>query len=151
MGLLPTIVDKLDPLVRRLASDKDGERLACVAVIERQLDRAGLTFHDLADPLTAPEIPTQRHDAPVFHDYAAAVDWLLASDGDPEARELLRLGVDPAAMMSIWRGRTKCFVDVPVSRWAELTVEESSGGPVFRRWRPSPGPVEASQKRKSHA
>ena len=89
MSALTPIAAKLDPLIRRLASDQDGERLACVAAIERQLDRAGLSFHDLADLLTAPEPPAQRHDAPVFHDYAAAVDWLLASDcGDLAAREI---------------------------------------------------------------
>jgi len=65
------------------------------------------------------------------------------------ARELLALGVDTATQLSIWRGRTKCFHDVPISRWAELTVEESVRGTVFRRYRPSPGAVDASQGAKS--
>jgi len=65
------------------------------------------------------------------------------------ARKLLALGVDPATQLSIWRGRTKCFHDVPVGRWAELTVEESAGGTVFRRYRPSSGAVDASQGAKS--
>ena len=65
------------------------------------------------------------------------------------ARELLALGDDPATQLSIWRGRTKCFHDVPVGRWAQLTVEESAGGTVFRRYRPSSGAVDASQGAKS--
>ncbi len=65
------------------------------------------------------------------------------------ARKLLALGVDPATHLSIWRGRTKCFHDLPVSRWAELAVEESGAGPVFRRYRPSSGAVDASQGTKS--
>ncbi len=67
------------------------------------------------------------------------------------ARKLLALGVDPGTHLSIWRGRTKCFHDLPVGRWGELSVEESAGGPVFRRYRPAVGAVEASQRRKFHA
>ena len=40
------------------------------------------------------------------------------------ARKLLTLGVDPAARLTIWSGGTKCFHDVPVGRWAELTVDK---------------------------
>ena len=65
------------------------------------------------------------------------------------ARELLRLGLDPTTMLSIWRGSVRCFHDLPISAWAGLTIEESSGGPVFRRWRPPPGAVEAPQASKS--
>ncbi len=83
------VSDKLDPLIRRLSTDKDGEVVACVRAIERQLHKAGLTFHDLADRLTAPE-PAAEDDAPaVFTDYAAAVEWLLTVDcGDLSAREI---------------------------------------------------------------
>ena len=65
------------------------------------------------------------------------------------ARELLALGVDPATHLSIWRGKTKCFDDVPVGRWAKLTVEESAGGPVFQRYKPFPGWAVVSQGAKS--
>ena len=65
------------------------------------------------------------------------------------ARELLRLGVDPATQLSIWRGRTKCFHDVPVGRWAELTVDEGGAGTVFRRYKPFPGRAVVSQGAKS--
>ena len=65
------------------------------------------------------------------------------------ARELLRLGIGPNTPLSIWRGKTKCFDDVPVGRWAELTVEEGSSEPVFRRYKPFPGRAVASQRAKS--
>ena len=65
------------------------------------------------------------------------------------ARKLLALGVDPATHLSIWRRRTKCFHDVPVGRWAELTVEEGSSEPVFRRYKPFSGRAVASQRAKS--
>ncbi len=64
------------------------------------------------------------------------------------ARKLRALGVDPARHLSIWRGETKCFYDVPVGRWAELTVEERSE-PVFRRYKPFPGGAVASLSAKS--
>ena len=65
------------------------------------------------------------------------------------ARKLLALGVDPATHLSIWRGRTKCFHDVPVGRWAELTVDEGGTGTVFRRYKPFPGRAVAAQGAKS--
>ena len=64
------------------------------------------------------------------------------------ARKLLALGVDPARHLSIWRGETKCFHDVPVGRWAELTVVEGSE-PVFRRYKPFPGGAVESLSAKS--
>ncbi len=89
MSALAPIADRLDPLIRRLASDQDGERLACVAAIERQLGKAGLTFHDLADKLTATEPPAKSDETVVFYDYAEAVDWALASDcGELSAYEV---------------------------------------------------------------
>ena len=65
------------------------------------------------------------------------------------ARELLHLGIDPNTPLSIWRGKTKCFDDVPAGRWAELTVEEGGAGPVFRRYKPFPGRAVAPQDAKS--
>ncbi len=52
------------------------------------------------------------------------------------ARELLRLGVDPSAHLSIWRGEMQCFVDAPVSGWARFTVREGSSGTVFAPYVP---------------
>ena len=80
MNALEPISHKLDPLVRRLASSSDGEIVACVVALRRQLEKAGLSFHDLADRLTAPEATTEDHAPPVFYDYSEAVAWLLATD-----------------------------------------------------------------------
>ena len=67
MNALAPISDKLDPLVRRLASDKDGEVVACVRAIDRQLSKCGLSFHDLADRLTSePETPADDDLPAVF-------------------------------------------------------------------------------------
>ena len=89
MNALEPISHKLDPLVRRLASDKDGEVVACVRAIERQLVKAGLSFHDLADRLTAPEAAAEDDAPAVFSGYGAAVEWLLTVDcGDLSARDI---------------------------------------------------------------
>lgn len=45
------LVPRLDALIRRLATDHDGERLATVAAIERVLRSHALGWHDLADLL----------------------------------------------------------------------------------------------------
>ncbi len=121
MNALEPISHKLDPLVRRLASDKDGEVVACVRAIERQLHKAGLTFHDLADRLTAPE-PAAEDDAPaVFPDYAAAVEWLLASDcGDLSARDIDFLE-SMRGILRRWPPRPK------QARWIEALVERLGG------------------------
>ncbi len=65
------------------------------------------------------------------------------------ARKLLALGVDPATHLSIWRGEMRCFHNAPLGRWAELTVEEGSSEPVFRRYQPFPGRAVASLRAKS--
>ena len=65
------------------------------------------------------------------------------------ARKLLALGVDPATHLSIWRGRTKCFDDVPVGRWAELAVKEGQSGPEFAPYVPFSGIPVASQSAES--
>ena len=65
------------------------------------------------------------------------------------ARELLRLGVDPSAHLSIWRGEMQCFVDAPVSGWARLTVREGSSGTVFAPYVPFSGIPVVSQGAKS--
>ena len=89
MSALTPISDKIDPLIRRLASDQDGEVVACVRAIGRQLHKAGLSFHDLADRLTAPEAAAKDDTPAVFTNYAAVVDWLLVTDGgDLTAKEI---------------------------------------------------------------
>ncbi len=84
------ILARLDPLIRRLASSSDGEVVACVRAIERQLDKVGASWNDLADRLTTdPEAIAEDHATPVFSDYAEAVNWLLARGrGQLSAREI---------------------------------------------------------------
>ena len=79
MNALAPVADRLDPLIRRLASSSDGEIVACVVAPRRQLHKAGLDFHDLADRLIAPEPAAEDDALPVFSNYAVAVEWLLAS------------------------------------------------------------------------
>jgi hypothetical protein len=90
MNGLATIAPKLDPLIRRLASDRDGEIIACVHTIGRQLKRAGATWHNLADKLTSePEPPADGHSSAVFNDYLIATEWILATDcGQLSARDI---------------------------------------------------------------
>lgn len=50
-ALLPRA--KLGPLIRRLLTSFDGEKIAAVAALERVLKSAGQSFHDLADAVEA--------------------------------------------------------------------------------------------------
>jgi hypothetical protein len=74
MPLPPHILPRLDPLIRRLATDHDGEVIATVRALCRVLAAAGSDFHDLADRLT--EEPRVQHEAP--HQAAPSVGVILA-------------------------------------------------------------------------
>jgi len=65
------------------------------------------------------------------------------------ARKLVALGIDPATMLSIRRGRVKCFDDAPISVWARLTVSEGPSGTVFAPYVPFSGIPVVSQGAKS--
>ena len=66
MNISP-IIARLDPLIRRLGSNHDGEVVNCVRIIEQQLDKAGATWHDLADCLTTnAQIGAEDHSPPIF-------------------------------------------------------------------------------------
>ena len=121
MNALEPISHKLDPLVRRLASDKDGEVVACVAAMKRQLAKVGLDFHDLADQLTAPEAAAEDDAPAVFTNYGAAVEWLLATDaGDLTAREI--------DFLESMRGILRRWPPKPKqARWIEALVERLGG------------------------
>jgi hypothetical protein len=73
------IRDRLVKLVRLLSSDKEGERLAAVAGIERALRSAGLSFHDLADTI-ANRIVQVVKKVEVQVDRTAADSWVDAAD-----------------------------------------------------------------------
>ncbi len=121
MNALEPISHKLDPLVRRLASDKDGEVVACVAAMKRQLAKVGLDFHDLADQLTAPEAAAEDDAPAVFTDYSAAVESLLASDrGDLSVREI-RFLESMRGILRRWPPRPK------QAAWLRALVEKLGG------------------------
>lgn len=68
MPLPAGILPRLDPLIRRLATDHDGECIATVRALERVLATTGADFHDLAAALNEPPIiverPTARRPSP---------------------------------------------------------------------------------------
>ena len=51
------IPSKIALMIPRLASDADGEIIATVRAIDRQLRAAGLDFHDLVSRLTSAPVP----------------------------------------------------------------------------------------------
>ena len=121
MTALTPISDKLDPLIRRLASDKSGEVVACVAALKRQLEKAGLSFHDLADRLTSPDSAADSDVPPVFTDYAEAVEWLLATDaGELTARDI-RFCEDMRGILRRWPPKPK------QAAWLRSLVERLGG------------------------
>ncbi len=95
------------------------------------------------------ELSERRRDRVPIASCALATVTSASSQICKLARKLLALGVDPATHLSIWRGRTKCFHDVPVGRWARLTVREGPSGTVFQRYEPFSGVRVASQRRES--
>ena len=121
MNAVAPVAARLDPLIRRLASDKDGEVVACVRAIGRQLQKAGLSFHDLADRLTAPEPAAEDDALPVFSDHAAAVEWLLTIDcGDLSVREI--------EFLESMRSNLRKWPPKPKqARWIEALVERLGG------------------------
>jgi hypothetical protein len=82
--MLPVaLTPKLDPLIRRLSSSHDGERLAVVAALERVLAAHGASFHDLADRIAGnvgvyetPPPPPHGDDA----DLRGRIDTLMGCD-----------------------------------------------------------------------
>ena len=83
MNALASISDKLAILIPRLGSDRDGEIVATVKAIGRQLTKNGSDWHDLAAMLTAPPATFQpesdAHNGGVTN-YREAVNWIIASD-----------------------------------------------------------------------
>jgi hypothetical protein len=102
-GALASIVPKLAKLIRRLATNHDGEVVATARAIGRTLQSAGLSWHDLAaavaepgtsGPASAAPPPSWSHPAPdpdVPRSDLACVDWLLGAPAAlrPNEREFL--------------------------------------------------------------
>src|SRR5512147_910188 len=61
---LASLAPRLDPLIRRLATNHDGERLATVAALERTLATAKADFHDLAEVIGAGIKPRINREPP---------------------------------------------------------------------------------------
>jgi hypothetical protein len=81
MGDLTPIAPRLGRLIPRLASDKDGEVLATVAAIRRQLTALGLDLHDLAAALESQPEP-RRYGVPDWTPttWREAARWLAEAD-----------------------------------------------------------------------
>jgi hypothetical protein len=119
---LATIAPKLNPLIRRLATDRDGEIVACVRAIGRQLDRAGLTFHDLADRLvTTPLAPVEAPGTNVFHDYSTAVEWILRTDCGLLTAHEIRFIESMREILLRWPPRPK------QAAWIRVLLEKLGG------------------------
>lgn len=79
---LAPIAGKLAPIVARLDTEHDGERLACVAVLERLLHRHGLRFVDLGVALEAALAPHEQPESSAdisdqdLVQRARSADWL---------------------------------------------------------------------------
>lgn len=121
MTALAAVADRLDPLIRRLASDQDGEVVACVRAIERQLDKAGASWHDLADRLASPETPAQSHEPPVFYDYLTAIEWLLAIDAGELTDRDIAFCEDMRGILYRWPAKPK------QAAWLRSLVERLGG------------------------
>jgi hypothetical protein len=63
IALLPRIA----PIIARLSSEHDGERVACVAALERLLLSAGCDYCDLADLIAATGPTTASPTVATFH------------------------------------------------------------------------------------
>ena len=114
MNALTPIGDKIAILIPRLASDKDGEVVATVRAIGRQLQKAGSDWHDLASRLTAP-VPVDPPDTNFtgVRSYREAVMWILDNEdgaiGDKEFDFLTNLRSSlsrraPTAKQAKWLG-----------------------------------------------
>ena len=74
---------RVGQLLRLLSSDRDGEALAAVRALARELKSANADFHDLADRLAEGPTPAARASsrAPANDDWRGAARW-CASHGD---------------------------------------------------------------------
>ena len=107
---------KLAPLIARLSSDSDGEVVACVRAIDRQLRKHGASFNDLATVLTCHSPAT----ADTLRTYPEATEWLLARAEELTAKEL-RFVHDMRGILRRYPPRPK------QARWLVALVERLGG------------------------
>lgn len=76
---LRPLVRRLDPLIRRLSSNHEGERVAVVGALERVLGTVNGNFHDLADHVAGAPVTTthQYRPHPGADDWAERIETLL--------------------------------------------------------------------------
>ena len=114
MNALTPIGDKIAILIPRLASDKDGEVVATVRAIGRQLQKSGSDWHDLASRLTIPvHVDTPETSFSGVRFYREAVMWILDNGngaiGEKEFDFLINLRASlsrraPTAKQAKWLG-----------------------------------------------
>ncbi|WP_372893794.1 hypothetical protein [Rhodosalinus sp.] len=77
--------DRLAALLARLGSDADGERMATLRLLDRELERAGASWAELAGRLAAPaaQQPPAAREAggPVFTRPQEAAKWVWRHPG----------------------------------------------------------------------
>jgi hypothetical protein len=86
MPLPAALAPKIDPLIRRLGSGFDGERLATLLALERTLKRHGCSFHDLADRIGKASIVLRaaRRPSPGRATHADLLVMASQLDGHPD-------------------------------------------------------------------
>ena len=115
-------MEKVAILIPRLASDQDGEVVATARAIQRQLAKAGADLHDLAGRLkAAPQDATKGDPGPVFTDYAAAVEWILATDCGQLTNREIRFCEDMQGILESWAPKPK------QAAWLRALVKKLGG------------------------
>lgn len=91
---------RLAKLIARLGSGADGERLAVLGLLDRELGRAGVTWTDLAQQLLTEAPGPTNSRAPVFEVSCEAAQWVWRHpQWRPTGKER-----DFVATMAAWQG-----------------------------------------------
>lgn len=111
---LAPIAPKLGPIICRLSTPHDGEKLACLAAIERLLAKEGLTFIDLADALTILPTPSGTAEPP---------------SSPPEAEldlEEIAAALKSCPNLTDWEVRFVCSIAERLSRDASVSRKQAA-------------------------
>ncbi len=125
MNALVPISEKLTILIPRLGSDRDGEIVATVKAIGRQLSKNGSDWHDLAARLTA---PAMAHHPEPDADYGGvsscreALDWIVAHDAGLLSMKEARFIHDMRRNLARWGRPTPKQAD-----WIDALLEKTGG------------------------
>jgi hypothetical protein len=100
MPALAYLALNLDPLIRRPATNHDGERLATVATLERVVIASGSSFHGLADLVAAGAKPRPSPRRATWADLLATASKLDGHPGlDPWEKDFIA-----GVRRTLWRG-----------------------------------------------